>query len=365
MHTRVRDHLNPTLKEDFKGAKKTIEGEMSPLNGKSIGEGIIGGIISGILSIPQGLLNAAGEVLNTFRTGIEAGFGTLFSIGGLLIGKIHGGITGGLTTIFTIGGSVWTYLRNGAESGWQLLTETGGNLLGWIISGATGGFSKMFDAGRNALGEFLGGLGGTLGMLKDAGVDIIGGVLQGILSGADWIKNEIVKHGKNAWNAFKSFFGIRSPSRLMAEAGRDIMMGLTMGIRDNGSDVSDAMLNNGEDILAVTKTIVDEIAAAMALEEDFTITPVIDLSEVRKGVDEIGGLVSAQSMDVGSTMGQVNALASTMVKDRDGDTPEARTNITNIEFNQTNTSPEPLSAYEIYQNTQRELTLLKLGGTKK
>lgn len=364
MHTRVRDHLNPTIKKDFKGAKDAIANEMSPINGSSIGEGIVEGIISGILAIPQNILNAGGEVLNTFRTGIEAGFDSLVGLGGILVGWVRDGVGGGLSLISTIGGSVWSKLRDGAESGIDGLKTTGGKLIGWVRDGIGGGFTGMFSSGADALGEFLKGLGGTLGILKDAGVNIIGGVLQGIMSGADWIKNEIIKHGTNAWNAFRSFFGIRSPSRLMAEAGRDIMQGLTMGIRENGDGASEAMLGSGEDILAVTKTIVDEIAAAMALEEDFTITPVIDLSEVRKGVDEIGGLVSAQSMDVDSTMGQVNAIASTMMRDRDGDGPESRTVINNIEFNQTNTSPEPLSAYEIYQNTQRELTLLKLSGTK-
>lgn len=67
------------------------------------------------------------------------------------------------------------------------------------------------------------------------GKDIVEGLWNGINSLADWIREKVTGFVEGIGNTIKNFFGIESPSTLMAEYGRYIDEGLAKGIDDNAS----------------------------------------------------------------------------------------------------------------------------------
>ena len=67
------------------------------------------------------------------------------------------------------------------------------------------------------------------------GKDIVEGLWNGINSLADWIREKVTGFVKGIGDTIKNFFGIESPSTLMAEYGRYIDEGLAKGIDDNAS----------------------------------------------------------------------------------------------------------------------------------
>ena len=74
------------------------------------------------------------------------------------------------------------------------------------------------------------------------GTAIISGIVNGIWAMAGAIGSALMQIAKNALGAIKSFFGIASPSKLMADAvGKYIPMGMAEGIEDNAKYVKDAM----------------------------------------------------------------------------------------------------------------------------
>lgn len=67
-------------------------------------------------------------------------------------------------------------------------------------------------------------------LLFNAGKDLIFGLINGINSAKDAVVNKIKEIASSALGAIKNFFGIRSPSTVMAEQGEFMMIGLQRGL---------------------------------------------------------------------------------------------------------------------------------------
>ena len=104
---------------------------------------------------------------------------------------------------------------------------------------------KIVGALRSAVTSLLGqarsAVTGFVGQMASAGRDLIRGVVNGISDGADWVRSKIQQVCSNALEALKSFFGIHSPSTVMAEMGGYIMRGLADGIGRTGRLATKAM----------------------------------------------------------------------------------------------------------------------------
>ena len=103
---------------------------------------------------------------------------------------------------------------------------------------------------------------------------------------------------QKALDKFKSKLGISSPSKVFAEAARWIPEGIVVGINKTSDKVSAAvstMANNTVD--AMTEAVAKAYDTLNA-NDDFnpTITPVLDLSEVRKEAGNIDTLLGNNSI---------------------------------------------------------------------
>ena len=78
----------------------------------------------------------------------------------------------------------------------------------------------------------------------DLGRKIIDGIASGIINAVGSLVSAAINACKSLVNGVKDFFGIHSPSRLMAnEVGQWLPAGIAVGIEDNMSSVQDAMDN--------------------------------------------------------------------------------------------------------------------------
>jgi hypothetical protein len=62
------------------------------------------------------------------------------------------------------------------------------------------------------------------------GKDIIQGIADGISAATQWVIDAVVAVAGSIWDSLVGFFGIGSPSKLMAGVGVDLMKGLGEGI---------------------------------------------------------------------------------------------------------------------------------------
>lgn len=126
---------------------------------------------------------------------------------------------------------------------------------GWVqrVADAMGGNVK---AAVDKVREFIGGI-------KQAGGDLINGLLNGIKEKKDAVINKIKEICSGALDAVKKFFGIASPSKVMAQMGNYMMQGLENGIASAGAGVvseaqrvNEAVANAfGVDDMAINPTV--------------------------------------------------------------------------------------------------------------
>lgn len=108
-------------------------------------------------------------------------------------------------------------------------------------------FSEKVGAEFGALASIIGtlladALSGLknyfMGKAKEAGNDIVMGIMKGIIDAIDGIVNWIYNNIFTPFiKGFKSAFGIHSPSTVMAEQGKWIILGLLKGLKDNVKSV--------------------------------------------------------------------------------------------------------------------------------
>lgn len=113
------------------------------------------------------------------------------------------------------------------------------------VSSAISGIKSIFGTLQGAV---MGALGGIGSWLVGAGQDLIRGLVNGISGAVGWVTSAISSLCSNAIGAVKSFFGIGSPSKLMAQMGEYLMEGLAIGIDDGASGAVGAMTTASESI---------------------------------------------------------------------------------------------------------------------
>lgn len=122
---------------------------------------------------------------------------------------------------------IWTWLTNSASK----VTAWGSNLA-----------SKGKEAGKKLLDSVVGKVKEIPSKLKSIGSDIVQGLWNGINDMSGWIGGKIKGFGDGVLSGIKDFFGIHSPSKVMAEeVGKWLPEGIAVGITKNAKSTLSAM----------------------------------------------------------------------------------------------------------------------------
>ncbi len=100
----------------------------------------------------------------------------------------------------------------------------------WVVSNVV----KIATSIGNAVSNAYNKVREWIGRFTSAGKDIIDGIVKGIGNAAGAVVNKVKEICSGALDAVKKFFGISSPSKVMAQQGEWLMEGLTNGIEDAG-----------------------------------------------------------------------------------------------------------------------------------
>lgn len=101
---------------------------------------------------------------------------------------------------------------------------------------------KGTEAAKNMFNNIVDTIKGLPEKLKSIGSDIVEGLWNGISNMSSWISSKISSFGDGVLSGIKDFFGIHSPSKVMAdEVGRWIPEGIAVGIEKNAKSALDSM----------------------------------------------------------------------------------------------------------------------------
>lgn len=254
------------------GGTLKVMGQVVKVTGATKNLGSILGNMSGLLGSATGGTGLLGEAL-----------GGLGSIGEMITGS--GGLLGGLGEL---GGTLVSVLGSIGPEGWLIgAAIVGGGLLIANWDQVSEFFSGFFDWLGNAFSNLWDWISNGFKGLVDVGGNLVSGLWQGITGAAGAVWDGICNFGSAVVDGFCDFFGIHSPSRVMAGIGEYLSLGLAQGItNETGSvvqgvqDVSDTALSTMMDLAQRVGDI-----ASDDFEYEPSIQPVVDMSDVQNGVD--------------------------------------------------------------------------------
>lgn len=90
----------------------------------------------------------------------------------------------------------------------------------------------IFTAAKDLLWQIIKAIPEIVTGLKSAVPDIIAGIVNGLIGGVSDVKNAALELGSSILGGIKSFFGINSPSTVMAEQGDYLVQGLINGLAE-------------------------------------------------------------------------------------------------------------------------------------
>ena len=150
-------------------------------------------------------------------------------------------------------------------------------------------------------------------IMREAGWDetgqaIVAGMSNGVGTGKTFI-DKMKGVAIDAVNAVKDVFENHSPSRASAEIGMFMGEGIVVGLTKYSDRVSQASENVGRESISAISSSISRISDVINSDIDVepTITPVIDLTNVRNGIGMINGAFGAnRSMNLGMAIAANN-----------------------------------------------------------
>ena len=291
------------------------------------------------------ILYVIGELLKSLAAKIPEFIQSGYDI---LIGILKG-IRDNIGNVVTVVIEIVTNFIDAVAAKLPDIIQSGFNLLISFIEGITKAVKEQGPELMTAIG--------------DLAKAIITGLTDGLLGGISEITKAIGRIGSSIISALKTLLGIASPSTVTYAMGRNLDKGLANGLIKDSNYVKNAAERMGEKaVLGITNAI-SRINNALNSNLDMNpvIRPVVDLTNVEVSGRTISNILGNKSLLLSGSMNNLS-LAANRMNYQNGSGEQINSGEkagTTITFNQTNTSPKALSAFEIYRETRNQLLMLK------
>ena len=350
-------------------------------------------IWSGIFDLGKRVADWFGEGWRAIGTGgfsswvtsvwnvISGGFNSLWS-GFVSLGKsvcnwFHDGFSSlGTGSFSSWVSSVWTVISNGWNNFWSSVSSLGKSVCNWFHDGfnslGTSSFGSWVSTVYNAISSAISNLWNSFlnlgknicnaifeGCNKNTATDtssIINNIFKGLSNAVSSLWNSMVSLGKTIGeailNGIKAFLGIKSPSTEGYDVAVWFIKGIAIGAVDHLDEAVDAMET-------VADAMLTAVTDALDTDNEFTITPVLDLSNVTAGGKKIDDILGKAQPNFGVRSARLaNSFAG---RQSEGDMVPGggSSTVYNIKMEQNNTSPKALSAVDIYRQTNSQIATLR------
>lgn len=250
----------------------------------NMGFDLLSRLVSGIVSAVPILVQYVPTIISTFANIINENFPTILAKGAEILWQLITGLLSAIPTLvanipqiiqairdtfmafqwLNLGGQIMTFLGDGISAMFGFLGEKGLGAVQSIVNTILSLPGKLFTLGKNAISQMGSGISGMGSWLKttagkivtwvvngvkslpskmiDVGKNVVKGLWEGIKNVKDWILDKISGFVDGIVGGIKKFFGIHSPSRVMAdEVGKYLPKGMAVGIEASADEVYDEM----------------------------------------------------------------------------------------------------------------------------
>ena len=299
------------VRQSTKGLVDTVNEGLKDIDSSGIGNAVKDGVVNG-------MTNAKGDAEDTaglIGDGVNNVFSNYDTTGGgtELARKMYTGMS--LTEDDMV--KVGDQLGNKGLEGFVGVDgkASGEDLVNQIIGGFTSDSSikDMQNAGLELgqAGAGDSGFGGSYADYYKSGGYVLEGSAQGMYDNVDVVRDAAAYAGTESLNAYNKASGVASPSWKFAQSGMFQMMGGAEGIRKNvGMLIGAAEYAGNETVDAFSESISDlSDMANLDIDDQPSIRPVLDLSNIQNGVGQIDSMFSrrmATSVTVRPTMNSMD-----------------------------------------------------------
>jgi tape measure domain-containing protein len=226
-------------------------------------------------------------------------------------------------------------------AGVQMIIDT----VNGVAEGIRNNSAKMGEAGANLASALVEGI-----------IRGIGAAIGRAVQAAANLANDMLKAAKNA-------LGIKSPSKEFYYLGEMVVAGSANAVDDNAYLAEDAVSSMGEnmiDSMSKTLTGLAQVLGSDLIDFDPTITPVLDLTNVKRTAGELTSLLNVPTLDISSSYRGAQAAGASYEKSRTDDaSTDTKPGGDTYNFTQYNTSPKALNDAEIYRQTKNLISTKK------
>lgn len=156
-----------------------------------------------------------------------------------------------------------------------------------IVSGLIDLAGSLLEAGKTILVNIISGIKQNLPELKGIGENIVKGLWNGIKDMSSWIVEKVKGFGETVLNGFKNFFGIHSPSTVMADQGKYLAEGLGEGLENNTNKATQSAKVFSDAVINEVKSDIEQHKQAIA--------DILGLN-VQQAVDEVDGESAGETL---------------------------------------------------------------------
>lgn len=328
----------------------------------------IGGMIQVFIDNIPGLIQAGVTLIISLLDALVALIPKIVETGMELILGLLRGIRDHIGEVVTVVGDIVSNFLTALGKALPKIIDAGAKMIIDFING----MAAAIDENHMALIEAMGRLGksiinalwdalkaafqGVFGFIVDIGGAIVRGVWEGIKGAAKWFGDQVKGFFESMVNGAKKVLGIRSPSRVFKQIGKFSMEGLSIGIEEGSSGAVAASEKASQELI----DSVNEIFKGINLEDlnmeiNPVVAPVLDLEKAKAGASQLDALFNSKQT-ISANVEAARPRKPEPVQPAPTQPVEYKTE---INFTQNNTSPEALSAMDIYRNTQNQLRQIK------
>lgn len=201
---------------------------------------VISTVFNAIVSVISSVMSAIWGVISAVWNAILPFIQPILNVMSAVIGAVFSGIAAVVNGLMN---AIKNYIINPVATA-----------VGYVV----GTVGQIATSIKNAVQNAYNAVAGFVGNFTSAGKNLIDGIVKGVASAKDAVVNKIKEICSGALDAVKNFFGIKSPSRVMAQMGKFMMQGWSGGLES----MRDAVVKTATDIAS---DVYDGLSGDMSL----------------------------------------------------------------------------------------------------
>ena len=308
---------------DFVGAASKLTSFATAINSinvsseqfANLGQNLVDSFVNTLSNGADAVKTAASNLANTAvsaftQSVISAAVGSVAAGLSIIVGLTNGILQGA--------GKFRSAVENTVDSGVDIsrgrasaFGDAGVVLVNALASGISSGKGAVNSAISSTLSSASSIINGYRSTFYNSGSYVASGLASGIRSGISSVASAAASLASTAASKTKGILKINSPSKVFREIGMGIPEGMAQGITMFGGYVTDSVSDLAKSAIDGTETAMQALSNISDIDFDAnpTITPVVDLSNVRQSVGTIDSLLSTTPL---STLSSVNSIGRMM-----------------------------------------------------